>query len=290
MYNPRLDCSFSNNNDSYAQKKFNHKGTGVLTIYASNAVITNSRFTSNTHTYGGAIFFRGNTSLTISKSNFSANRAANGGSVYVHPLSAKQMDISIVDSQFVRNAANVVSLDSFVPEKVLGYGGALHFNLTGNTDQINCFVSRNNFVKNQAGSDAEEYLLDGFGGAIYFNSIGNVTFINNSLEENKALKWGGGLHYEEGTHFYSEGNTFKGNNVRFTFALGGGGGAIFQSRNYTDRNSFYTSKCFSELLILEKLTQVTKPLVEARFILWAECMLLIMLPSMGISLPKKADA
>lgn len=218
-----LDCTFENNSKSYSEISSNQRGTGVLTIYSTNASIKTSNFSSNRNDRGGAIFFQSSSKpsrLSISQTGFKKNKALFGGSIYVQSES-HGLDIKIDGSYFSANNAD-------------NFGGAIYFSLSGSNDQVSCLLSRNIFVVNQAGGGQS----DGSGGAIYFGSAGRLSLINNTFEINTAITGGGALYYEGGSVLYSAGNIFSENEAQDET----GGAVSVSNADYTDENNTYLGK------------------------------------------------
>ena len=205
----------------------------MLTIYSPILLVSDSSFFSNSHTFGGAIFFQGNSELTISRSNFNGNNASYGGSIFAQHPEPRGMSINIIDSNFSQNTAVTVETSEL---GVLfgGYGGALCLNFSGHFDQMNCSILRNNFTENTA--EALPGCPSGFGGAIYFSYVGSLSLVNNAFSSNEATKSGGGIYFIGGSLFYSRGNKFSEN-----LAESGKGGALaIENTNYIDENNTYT--------------------------------------------------
>jgi hypothetical protein len=95
--------------------------------------LTNSSFISNTHAYGAAIMFRGNSEvmgLLIAESNFTQNEAIFGGAIYIQP-STKIFDIVVISSEFNGNIAYALN-------EYGGLGGAAYLSFFGDIKAVRC--------------------------------------------------------------------------------------------------------------------------------------------------------
>lgn len=206
-------------------------------------IVRHSSFISNSHSFGGAIYFQGNSDLTIVGSNFTQNKAFLGGSIYVQKVDFKQMSIQIMDCTFSNNSVNgfrpYMSIEYFG-----GLGGVLCFDLSGSANQTNILVSRNIFIGNNASyTEGAGGTLYGFGGAIYIRSGGYFALTDNIFQANQADTIGGCVYCVGSSQFSSKGNTFAQNGfMKGSFMEAKGGAVAVENTNYIDENNTYTSK------------------------------------------------
>ena len=204
-------------NNSYfyknrAEVNANGWGGGAINIVtsASNTIINNCSFVSNSHKYrGGAIATQYAKGLTINNSYFYDNVAeeAAGGAIF---FECAQSDVMLFNNTFEKNVAK------------RQFGGAIQFN--GNCYDVtfdNC-----TFLSNTADR----------GGAIRFDNGGtygskDFKFINVNFIDNHAKYEGGAYSDNQGAlNFYYENITFI--NCTTTTNNGGeGGGAHIKSAN-----------------------------------------------------------
>ena len=175
---------------------------GVLYQEESHVTITNSHFSNNSASYGGAIYTVSGTLRVLNGCHFSSNTASrDGGALY-----SQTTDTSIDGSKFV---GNIASLN----------GGAL-YSLTADTE-----IDGSIFVSNTANSN---------GGALYFMS-GSVTIDGNSRLDSNSASSGGAIYSVSGSIavYWSQLNGNTANDY---------GGALFPvSSSVTINGSQFTS-------------------------------------------------
>ncbi|AWX31809.1 C1 family peptidase [Methanosphaera sp. BMS] len=204
-----------------ANSTFNgDKGVAYI-IYA------NGSFINNTVTDGRIVFNEGNFNVTdntfnntrigcsISTVNFSNNEVVEQKESSTGALTIDNANISITDSTFVNNAAEI-------------YGGALYFN------QGNLNISNTVFDNNSAGT----------GGALLIMDYESIKVDNNTFKNNHATV--GGAVYS--LYEFNQNNTFinnsakTGNNVYQFTTKDSIDSLVFRSRNYTPLQINYTDE------------------------------------------------
>ena len=196
-------------------------GGGGAIIGHGDVTISNSTFSANEATYGGAIYSTNGGVVTISNSTLSDNTAdADGGAI----SSPSGGTVTISNSTLSNNSSNT-------------HGGAIYSGFDGTVTISNSTVSDNSadslggaiYVFFGAVTTSNSTLSDNFagsvGGAIYgYGSV--LTATNSTFLNNSALH--GGAMYSE---YDAEGGTVEISNSTFVDndAMGSGseGGAIF---------------------------------------------------------------
>jgi CSLREA domain-containing protein len=164
----------------------------AISIYNGTLIITNSSFSGNTSTYGGAVSSGGSSSvLTITGSTFSGNITPGGGgggnAVYAAGTT------TITGSTFNNNLGG-------------GNGsGTVFIDGTANATITNSTFSGNNGAR---------------GGGVYNNSS-TLTIANSTFSGNSSPDYGGAVYNSSGTLTISN-STFSGNTA------GTSGGDIYQ--------------------------------------------------------------
>jgi len=217
----------------FENNKAENRG-GAIDIYASNTHIINSNFTTNTASYGGAVFAGHNALVSdVTNSTFVQNSARyNGGAIDWNASAG-----TIVDSTFDQNTAQ--------------YGGAVF--VGASTD--NGYVNGSHFTKNSASIR---------GGAIDWNGSSGHVF-DSIFEENEAVN-GGALYLGSGAaKGHIENSTFISN--RADRNNGKGGAILFNSidevyvglSNFTSNSAdhggaMYIDECDSAMIETSKFT------------------------------------
>jgi predicted outer membrane repeat protein len=172
----------------------------ALTNVGGNTLIERSSFSSNvitgTLTRGGAIANSGGTTTVVS-TTFSANRALDGGAIYV----GAGTSVTVTGSVFDSNQA--------------GYGGAIE--MAGSR----LLIERSQFTNNRA--------TTGDGGALWVLS-GTLAITDSLFAANQATTTGGAISCFDSALSIA-GSTFAGNRTI------GGGGAIYSSCTLALSNS-----------------------------------------------------
>jgi len=152
------------NNVKFTDNTAGTKG-GAIYVNDGNSKLTlsNSLFSGNQGTVGGAISIINADTISISESDFNSNTAATGDGGAIE----SSEDISLTNTAFLENNANA------------GDGGAIKMSSAKLT------ASGSSFRKNRAKR----------GGAFKTNS-GAVDFSNMVLEENEAVEDGGAIDFE----------------------------------------------------------------------------------------------
>ena len=202
---------------------------GAMIVNQSNLSITGCRFERNHAILGGAIFGTGNTSISITNSNFTDNYACVdrdgiccGGAIYIenpdHSFEAKANEIVISDSMFFNNtgfhggvlAAYNCSVVKITSSKFNNNTTGRNFSSSGGAlDLTNCTVAVvtlslfiDNFARTTGGSvnvessnltisdsKFENSLCTQFGGVIGM-SQGTLTIYRSSFNKNGAFQGG----------------------------------------------------------------------------------------------------
>ena len=140
-------------------------GEGSGNCLIENSVFENNYVENETGGHGGAIEWYAEKG-TVSNSNFTNNRAYDGGAIFVGSDSGK---INITDSNFYNNNATVT-------------GGAVSLNASSVT------INASNFYDNHAGSGDHS----GEGGALYVGGIGDTNYVYDSVFERNTVSDGNG--------------------------------------------------------------------------------------------------
>ncbi|KZX12129.1 beta strand repeat-containing protein [Methanobrevibacter filiformis] len=188
------NSTFTNNNASYGGAIYNYNYNG------GNVSVRSSSFSGNNASYGGAIYNLASVNFSVSNSNFIGNNAIGGGAInnYIYGV-----NFSVINSTFTGNNAN---------------GGGAILNENG----VNFSVINSSFTNNNASYD---------GGAIY-NAGVNFIVINSSFIGNNASYEGGAIN-DGGYDFSVINSSFIGNNAS-------AGGAICHSGvNFSVINSSF---------------------------------------------------
>ncbi|KZX15905.1 transglutaminase domain-containing protein [Methanobrevibacter curvatus] len=164
---------------------YENKATNGGAIYSlkdlniSTSIFSKNNATSN----GGAVYINGGTTRILSNSNFSLNRALNGGVIYSNNL------LNIVSANFNDNLATVnggaifslknlqISSSKFNGNSASNNGGALYLNGGATT-----ITSKSTFSNNKATN----------GGAIYNNAP--LIIQSSTFKSNKATSNGGAIY------------------------------------------------------------------------------------------------
>jgi predicted outer membrane repeat protein len=185
-------CVFSGNSTT---------SSGGALFNRGNATVSDCVFDGNTTGggSGGAVYNAG--TMTISASTFTANSAPNDGGAIVSDSSAT---LTVIDSAFVGNAANAngggggaianegvatVMRSSFSGNTGVGYGGAIRADASAIPNVGRFVIVNSTFSGNQGGSNHAG------GGAIGSVNAGTVRIINSTITGNAAINSGGGGIY-----------------------------------------------------------------------------------------------
>ncbi|MEE3323703.1 MAG: Ig-like domain repeat protein [Methanosphaera sp.] len=166
----------------------NGKESGSLYLQESTTVIDNSQFNNNTaNKLGGAILQLGNTSLTVTKSSFTNNKATyDGGAIY-----SIQSKVTIKSTKFSSNKAR--------------NGGALY--LGNNVNKITLSVTDNSFLSNEATA---------YGDSIWSNH--DITIKNNVFYSTRNNDW---IKLEEDSNYDLNENWWSSNTPDFNVITNG---------------------------------------------------------------------
>ncbi|WP_303235655.1 beta strand repeat-containing protein [Methanosphaera cuniculi] len=180
--NKNLTISDSKFNNNKAINETNYTYGGA--IYTSaHTNITNTEFTNNNASYGGAIYFTRNDTSNITNSKFTNNIAANrGGAIYNNASSTLDITNTIFDKNSHTNTTKANNND---------YGGAAIFSEGGlHITSTNFTNNHANYTHGVANSDG------GNGGAIvHYNSIKDLIIKNSNFNNNSARHGGSILIY-----------------------------------------------------------------------------------------------
>ncbi|WP_292474971.1 C1 family peptidase, partial [Methanosphaera sp.] len=180
-----------NSVNTIKNSKFNNnygKESGALYLHDSTSVIDNSQFIGNTaNKLGGAILQLGNTSLTVTKSSFTNNKATyDGGAIY-----SIQSKVTIKSTIFSGNKAR--------------NGGALY--LGNNVNNIILSVTDNSFLSNEATSE---------GDSIWSNH--DITIKNNVFYSTRKNNW---INIEKDSNYNLNENWWSSNTPDFNVITNG---------------------------------------------------------------------
>ena len=187
------DCSFSSNVAS-------HDEGGAMRVYASHLTLFRSVFDNNSaSTKGGAVYVTG--TVTANWSNFTNNRADNGGALYVYAVSTQlsvshgyfknntasngsggaifndgqtDTNVSLVDSTFEYNSAascGVLSIDIYIFHSIL--------NLIGSTFSYNMAMGQS------------------VGGGVVCVKDASISVINSTFSHNSAALHAGVMYVDD---------------------------------------------------------------------------------------------
>lgn len=199
---------------------------GGMQLVSSSPAIKNCIFSNHLANYGGAMFSKGNVSLSISNCSFSNNSGTAGAAIYLSEVSTA----SILNSFFSNNSASgsggaifLILIDDiaftncdFTGNTSGGGGGGVYVNYSY-PDFTNC-----NFSGNSAAS----------GGAIYDNVSSSIAVIDCQFSGNVATSNGGGI--------YSL-SPLTVNKCIFTANAASDGGGIFNLSTLTVSKSIFTA-------------------------------------------------
>ncbi|MBO7725252.1 MAG: hypothetical protein J6S40_02185, partial [Thermoguttaceae bacterium] len=200
-------------------------GDGGAILASSTLSVTDSDFTSNSAAArGGALY---GVTITVSGGDFTKNSAGSlGGAIY----GLGESDVTITDSEFVRNSANhagavfgsklTVTGSSFRNNSAVaeeGYGGAIYANSEGSAVS----VSGSSFESNTAA----------YGGAFVAWPGGTVTFTETAFTGNSASRSGGAVYVEDTESLTLNKVVFDKNTA------GHDGGAVYAVTYYNDEDA-----------------------------------------------------
>jgi predicted outer membrane repeat protein len=168
-------------------------GDGGALYYggSSTLTVTGSSFDHNVGHDGGAINDDESTALTISSTSFTENTAADGGALYIDNHTG---------------TPNVLTGDEFDSNGATDDGGAIDW-LEGTLSLIGSTLSAN--------------LADGDGGGVYVDEATVLTLTNNTLSGGQAAA-GGGLYFNDDPQI-----GFINDTIAFNGAQAGNGGGIY---------------------------------------------------------------
>ena len=180
--NKNLTISDSKFDNNKAINEINYTYGGAIYTNARTN-ITNTEFTNNNASYGGAIYFTRNDTSNITNSKFTNNIAANrGGAIYNNASSTLDITNTIFDKNSHTNTTKANNND---------YGGAAIFSEGGlHITSTNFTNNHANYTHGVANSDG------GNGGAIvHYNSIKDLIIKNSNFNNNSARHGGSILIY-----------------------------------------------------------------------------------------------
>ena len=180
--NKNLTISDSKFDNNKAINETNYTYGGAIYTNARTN-ITNTEFTNNNASYGGAIYFTRNDTSNITNSKFTNNIAANrGGAIYNNASSTLDITNTIFDKNSHTNTTKANNND---------YGGAAIFSEGGlHITSTNFTNNHANYTHGVANSDG------GNGGAIvHYNSIKDLIIKNSNFNNNSARHGGSILIY-----------------------------------------------------------------------------------------------
>ncbi|AWX32123.1 S-layer family protein [Methanosphaera sp. BMS] len=153
---------------------------GAIRNYGT-LTVTQTQFTSNHASWGGAIYNYGHSTLTVTGTQFTGNNATGGGAIY----NGWYSNLTVTETQFTGNNATS--------------GGAIYNYLYSNLT-----VTETQFTDNNAT----------IGGAICNNNTSNLTINNSILEYNNATS--GGAIYNNNSYSFIQENYFIANTAPMT--------------------------------------------------------------------------
>ena len=198
-YNDRVSISSSAFTENIAEV---FVGGVMVSFGDSSFSISNSNFTSNSATYGGVMYTSGDSSFSISNSNFTSNSATWGGVMYT----VGDSSFSISNSNFTSNSATS--------------GGVM---VTSRNSSFT--ISNSNFTSNSATSGG---VMITFGDSSF--SISNSNFTSNSAT------WGGVMRTFDDSSFSISNSNFTSNSATW-------GGVMYTvgDSSFSISNSNFTS-------------------------------------------------
>ena len=231
-------------------------GAGAIRVMNMNLAVTDSQFTNNTGTRGGAIYVVNMVGeVNISGSTFDGNSAGEyGGAAAIRSAVG---DVKITGSHFTSNTAKasgggalyincagedvVVTGSTFADNKAVdSEGGAIFFGTLGSGTASDITVENSEFTGN---------IADGSGGAVY----GNVTAMTGSSFTSNTAAQNGGAYYGSGTAISA--TSFANNSAAQGGAVFGNGltisGGIFTENEASDRGGAVISTSATEVLTIK---------------------------------------
>lgn len=180
-----------------------NKGGAIYNFENSVMVIKNSVFTENyASRYGGVIFNKGNSNLTLINTTFKNNNAGTGGVIY----NMESAYIFMNNSKFNNNSASSGGVIYSEASKLDGYnlnfsnnygtnGGCIYLTSTSYINLVN-----SSFINNSASS----------GGVMYLNGD-NYLYINSSEFNSNHASSDGGVIYNSGAYVEINSSQFNNN-------------------------------------------------------------------------------
>ncbi len=214
------NCKFDNN---IADKGGEAGGGAIFLASESSADISNSVFSNNKGSLGGAIRnLLSNLTITNTKFNNNQARSASGGAIYIDGANGDNGKITIKGSSFTGN-------------KAATQGGAL-FNFLYNKNVTT--IENTTFSGNTADQGGGIWTSGGnLGGLTGFTGTGNQSLVNitqATINGNLALSQGGGIWH--GTHQQTTitNSTISDNKARSNDGKNGlGGGVMLTNKKIT---------------------------------------------------------
>ena len=224
-YNDRVSIRSSEFPENIAV--FDYTDGGVMMTFGNSSfTISNSNFTSNR---GGVMITSGDSSFNISNSNFTSNRAIRSGVMYTSGNSS----FTISNTDFISNRANIggvmftfgnssfnISNSNFTSNSAIHYGGVLF-----TFDDSSFTISNSNFTFNSATS----------GGVMFTSGDSSFTISNSNFTSNIVI-------YSGGVVYTSDDSSFTISDSNFTSNSANGGGVMYTSGDslFTISNSNFT--------------------------------------------------
>ena len=198
---------------------------GAIVNWQGTLTISDSIFSDNLATGGGAIYNDGE--LSISDSSFSHNSAREGGAI----VNWEESDLSIVNSSFSRNSAALSGA-------IINAG---KLNISGSAFSYNSADVSGGAIFNRGelniGSSAFSYNSAKNGGAIfnYCNGGPSISISGSAFSYNSAEEWGGAIDNGVDGELSISGSTFSYNSAAL-------GGAIINAGELSMVNSFIVGR------------------------------------------------
>lgn len=195
------NSKITNNGNKSLNRSNDDLVNGVLNLFNSKTVITDSLFENNTGIYGGAIIAQSLpkdislSSLTVSGTNFTRNTAYNGGGIYTSYTTLNISDCLFTDNNKATGigspgytsaggAINVMTGSVATISNITVRGSYSATGAAISTQKSNVVIEKSTFEDNYAFSVST---ATGVGGAIFLDGpsiVDNCTFKNNYAETN----------------------------------------------------------------------------------------------------------